>query len=239
MNNPLLRPWDTPFETPPFDKILIPHYKPAIDETIRSAAEEINTIAEDPAPATFENTIVALEYAGKNLSRVSSILFNLNSAETTKELQAVVQEVSPFLTRFSNDITLNEKLFERIKKIFEKKDTSGLESEQIMLLEKKYRSFILGGAGLDEQKKKRFREISEELAQLSLKFEENVLDETNSFELHLTDKKDLSGLPDGIIDMASLEAKNRSKDGWVFTLIIQAMFRSCNIQTTGACARKC
>jgi peptidyl-dipeptidase Dcp len=218
MNNPLLQKWDTPFETPPFNLILITHYKPAVEETIKSAAGEINKITENPDPASFENTIAALDRAGENLGRVSSVLFNLNSAETSKELQLVAREVSPLLTRFSNDITLNEKLFSRIKTVYDSRDYSGLTTEQLMLLEKKFRNFMLGGAGLDEKNRQRFREISEELSTLSLKFEENVLDETNSFELHLTDNKDLAGLPDGIVDMASLEAKNRGKVGWIFTL---------------------
>jgi peptidyl-dipeptidase Dcp len=152
------------------------------------------------------------------LGRVSSILFNLNSAETTKELQAVAQEVSPLMTRFSNDITLNEKLFSRIRTIYDSKDSIGLTTEQLMLLERKYRNFMLGGAGLDENSRQRFREISEELSRLSLTFEENVLEETNSYEMHLTEHKDLAGLPEGIVEMASQEAKTRGKEGWVFTL---------------------
>lgn len=218
MNNPLLQKWETPFETPPFNLILPSHYKPAIEDTIGSAADEIKGITENPDNPTFENTIAALDRVGENLGKVSSILFNLNSAETSKELQAVAQEVSPLLARFSNDITLNEKLFERIRKIFENKETSGLNTEQKTLLERKYRNFILGGADLHEKNRVRFREISEELSQLSLKFEENVLAETNSFELHITDSKDLTGLPDGIIEMAAIEAKSRTKEGWIFTL---------------------
>ena len=136
--------------------------------------------------------------AGETLGKITSVLFNLNSAETNKALQKVAQEVSPLLTRFSNDITLNKKLFERIAKIFENKETSGLTTEQKILIERKYRNFMLGGAGLKEEEKSRFREISEELATLSLKFDENVLEETNSFEIHLTDKDDLAGLPAGV-----------------------------------------
>jgi peptidyl-dipeptidase Dcp len=218
MNNPLLQKWSTPFETPPFDLILTSHYKPAIEQAIESATKEINAITENSDPPAFENTIAALDHIGDRLGRVSSILFNLNSAETSKELQAVAQEVSPLLTRFSNDITLNRKLFERIQKIFEKKETMGLSTQQHMLLERKYRGFILGGAALDEENRQRFREISEELSRLSLKFEENVLYETNLFELHITDNKDLAGLPEGLVEMASLEAKNREKSGWIFTL---------------------
>jgi peptidyl-dipeptidase Dcp len=218
MNNPLLQQWSTPFETPPFDRILTSHFKPAVEEAIESATKEIYLITENPDPPTFENTVAALDHTGELLGRVSSILFNLNSAETSKELQTVAQEVSPLLTRFSNDITLNRRLFERIQKIFEKRETQGLNTEQLMLLERKYRGFLLGGAALDEVNRQRFREVSEELSGLSLKFEENVLDETNSFELHITDNKDLAGLPDSIVEMASLEAKNRDKSGWIFTL---------------------
>ena len=218
MINPLLNIWNTPFETPPFEEIKTEHFKPAIEEAINSAEIEIKSITENPGLPTFENTIAALDFSGEILGRISSILFNLNNAQTNKDLQLVAQEVSPLLTRFSNDITLNEKLFVRIKNSFDSKEVSGLNTEQKILVERKFRSFMLGGAGLKEVEKKRFREISEELATLSLRFEENVLEETNSFELHLTDKADLAGLPESLIEMASGEAKNRDKKGWVFTL---------------------
>ena len=218
MVNPLLESWGTPHETPPFNLIEINHYKPAIDEAIKIAAEEITRISENPEPPTFENSVAALDNCGEKLGQVTAILFNLNSAETSKELMAEAQDISPVLTRFSNDITLNEKLFSRIKVLFESKDKPGLSREQEMLLDKKYRSFILGGAGLKENDRNRFREISENLSKLTLKFEENVLDETNAFELHITEKKDLAGLPEDIIETAAREAGNRSKVGWVFTL---------------------
>jgi len=218
MNNPLLQKWNTPFSTPPFTQINTAHFKPSIVESIESANQEIKSIAENSDAPTFNNTIAALEQAGEMVGRISSVLFNLNSAETNKDLQAVAQEVSPLLTRFSNDITLNVKLFERIKKIFEKKETEGLNTEQKILVEKKFRSFLLGGAGLKQEEKIRFREISEELATLSLTFDENVLEETNSFELHLTDKADLDGLPDSLREMSSMEAERRKKSGWIFTL---------------------
>jgi peptidyl-dipeptidase Dcp len=218
MLNPLLQEWNTPFGTPPFGIIETGHFKPAIEEAIKSASEEIKEITDNHEPPVFDNTIAMLERAGETLGRISSILFNLNSAETNKDLQEVTREVSPLLTRFSNDITLNEKLFERIKKIFETKESSDFSTEQKILIERKFRSFMLGGAGLKEEEKKRFREISEELATLSLKFEENVLEETNSFELHLNNKADLAGLSQNLIEMASMEAEKREKDGWVFTL---------------------
>jgi peptidyl-dipeptidase Dcp len=218
MENPFLQEWTTPFGTPPFNLIRTEHFIPAAEEAIRKANEEITKISENADPPDFENTIEALENCGEIVGKVASVLFNLNSAETTKELQAAAQAVSPMLARFSNDITLNESLFARIKAVFDSSEKEMLTNEQKMLLEKKYRSFILGGAGLDETRKKRFREISEELASIGLKFEENVLEETNSFELHLTAEEDLSGLPAGIIEAARMEATARNKEGWVFTL---------------------
>ena len=218
MINPLLQKWNTPFGTPPFNKIHLPHFKPAIEKAIKSASEEIKTITDNSEPPDFLNTIAAMENAGETLAKITSILFNLNSAETSKKLQAIAQDVSPLLTRFKNDITLNKKLFLRIRKVFEAIETSGLNTEQKMLVEKNYRNFILGGAGLKGKDKKRFREISEELATLSLKFDKNVLEETNSFKLHLTDRNDLAGLPENIIEMASMEAAVHHKQGWVFTL---------------------
>jgi peptidyl-dipeptidase Dcp len=216
--NPFLKEWTTPFATPPFDLIKTEHFIPAAEEAIKKANEEIRTISENTDPADFENTVEALEKCGEMVGKVASVLFNLNSAETTKELQVAAQEVSPMLARFSNDITLNESLFARIKAVFDSSEKERLTTEQKMLLDRKYRSFILGGAGLDESRKKRFREISEELASIGLKFEENVLEETNSFELHITEKDDLKGLPGGIIEAAGMEATARNKEGWVFTL---------------------
>jgi peptidyl-dipeptidase Dcp len=218
MKNPLLPEWKTPFETPPFETILIEHYKPAIEEAISLARTEIDNIANNNEAPTFENTIAALDEAGSTLGKATSILFNLNAAETNKELQAVAQDVSPILTRFSNDITLNEKLFERIRSVYETRDQSQLSTEQKILTEKKFRNFMLGGAALKEDVRKRFREVSEELSKLSLKFEENVLEETNAFFLHLTNETDLAGLPESLIEMASMEASKRELAGWVFTL---------------------
>jgi peptidyl-dipeptidase Dcp len=216
--NPFLEPWNTPFGTPPFDRINLSDYKPAIIEAINSASMEIRMIADSDEHPDFRNTIAALEKTGETLSRITPVLFNLNSAETSGELQSIAQEVSPLLTRFSNDITLNKKLFRRIRKIYETRESIGLDTEQKILVEKRYRTFMLGGAGLKEKDRARFRKISEELATLSLKFDENVLAETNSFELHLTDKNDLAGLPDNLTEAAAAEATARSKKGWVFTL---------------------
>jgi peptidyl-dipeptidase Dcp len=189
-----------------------------VEEAIKSAGEEIKIISENNLPPDFENTIASLDRAGETLGRITSLLFNLNSAETNKSLQKVAQEVSPLLTRFSNDITLNKRLFKRIKTVHETINTSGLNTEQKILTERKFRNFILGGAALKEEERKRFRSISEELAMLSLKFEENVLEETNSFELQITERDDLAGLPESLIEMASMEAEKRKKRGWIFTL---------------------
>lgn len=216
--NPLLKEWNTPFGTPPFAEIRTEHFVPAVREALAIAEKEIAAITENAEVPDFNNTIAALDSAGQTLTRITSILFNLNGAETSKPLQEAAQELSPLLARFSNDITLNSKLFERISKIFEKREETELTTEQKILLEKKHRGFILGGAALPEEKRKRFREISEELAQLSLKFEENVLEETNSWELHLTSKDDIAGLPAGIVEAAATEASSRKKEGWVFTL---------------------
>ena len=218
MSNPLLQTWNTPFGTPPFDLIKSEHFKEAVEEAIRIAEIEINIIVENNEPPSFENTIVSLERSGETLGRITSVLFNLNSAETSKELQTAAREVSPLLTRFSNDITLNEKLFARIENLFGKRESTGLTIEQKILLERKYRDFKLGGAGLRDEEKARFREISEELATLSLKFEENLLEETNSWELHISERSDLEGLPDNLIELAASEAVTRNKKGWIFTL---------------------
>ncbi|MCF8223125.1 MAG: M3 family metallopeptidase [Bacteroidales bacterium] len=220
MNNPLLEDWNTDFGLPPFEKIEVTHFLPAIKKSVEDAKDQINSIAENPEQPGFENTVVALDHAGIRLDEIASVLFNLNSAETSSELQSAAMSVSPLLSRFSNDITLNRKLFKRIEELYDKKDSLGLSGEQEMLLVKTYRSFIKGGAGLDENHRSRFREINEELASLTLKFEENVLEETNSFYLQITDKEDLEGLPAGIIETAAEEAAASGREGWVFTLHI-------------------
>jgi peptidyl-dipeptidase Dcp len=216
--NPLLQEWTTPFGTPPFGEIEVFHFKPAIIEAIESARREVEEITRNPAEPSFENTIAALETAGAHLSRITPVLYNLNSAETNKALQEATQEISPMLARFSNDITLNTRLFERISSVYENKDSAELTIEQQILVERKYRNFMLGGAGLKDEERARFREISEELSKLSLTFEENVLEETNSWELHITNEADLAGLPEGIVELARSEASKKNREGWIFTL---------------------
>ncbi|MBT8263707.1 MAG: M3 family metallopeptidase, partial [Muriicola sp.] len=167
---------------------------------------------------TFANTIEAIDFAGEQLDRITSIFFNLNSAETNDELQELAQEISPMLSEFSNDVILNEVLFERVKTVFEDKAALNLTPEQATLLEKKYKNFSRNGANLNKAEKKRLREIDAELARLKLTFGENVLAETNRYEKHITSKEDLKGLPEGVIESAAQLAKSKDKTGWLITL---------------------
>ncbi len=214
MNNPLL----TPFDTAPFSKIKNEHFKPAFLESMAQARQEIDLIANSSSAPTFENTIAALDFAGQQLDRVSSVFFNLNSAETNPEIQKIAQEVSPLLSEFSNDIMLNESLFKRVKAVYEQKDGLNLTKEEYMLLDKKYKSFSRNGANLPDDKKIRLREIDAELSKLKLQFGENILAETNKYEMHLTDESDLDGLPEGEKEAAEQLAKSKDKDGWLITL---------------------
>jgi peptidyl-dipeptidase Dcp len=193
-------------------------YQAAFETTIAAARVEIDTITNNPEQPTFENTIEALDFSGQTLDRLSSIFFNLNSAETSDEMQKIAQEVSPLLTAFSNDISLNESLFHRVKAVYDQKDELTLTPEQATLLDKKYKSFARNGALLSEDKKARLREIDTELAKLKLTFGENVLAETNNYELYITNEGDLKGLPEGAIEMARSLAESKAKEGWIFTL---------------------
>ncbi|KGO89304.1 M3 family metallopeptidase [Flavobacterium suncheonense] len=204
--------------TAPFSQIKMDDYLPAIKEGIAQTRSEIDAIVANPETPTFENTVVALEFAGQTLDRITSIFFNLNSAETSDQMQKIAQEVSPMLTELSNDITLNTALFERIKTVYNQKDELALSTEQAMLLDKKYKNFSRNGALLPENKKARLREIDTELAKLKLTFGENVLAETNAYQLHITKAEDLSGLPEGTIEAARTLAKSQEKEGWIFTL---------------------
>src|SRR5690606_8209309 len=196
--NPLLQH----FETAPFSQLKNEHFKPAILNAIDEAKSEILEISSNKEEPTFSNTIEALEFSGKQLDLVTNIFFNLNSAETNEEIQKIAQEVSPVLSEFRNDIILDKRLFERVKEIYKDQDKLNLSIEQQMLLDKKYKAFSRNGANLPEDKKEELREIDKELSSLSLKFGENVLAETNRFELIITDEKDLAGLPDTVIEEA-------------------------------------
>ncbi|MEN9907323.1 MAG: hypothetical protein RLZZ540_464 [Bacteroidota bacterium] len=214
----LTKHFNTKHNTAPFSKIKIEDYFPAFQEGISLAKAEIDAIVTNPEAPTFANTIEAMDYSGAILDRISSIFFNLNSAETSDEMQKIAQEVSPLLSEFGNDITLNTDLFARIKTVYEQKDALNLTTEQSTLLDKKYKSFSRNGANLDEDKKSQLREIDKELSKLSLQFGENVLAENNAFQLHITDEKDLAGLPEGTIEAARSLAKSEEKEGWIFTL---------------------
>ncbi|MBF6640389.1 M3 family metallopeptidase [Flavobacterium sp. J49] len=214
----LTETFTTKHNTAPFSQIKIEDYQPAFEANITKARAEIDAITHNPEAPTFENTIEALDFSGQELDRLSSIFFNLNSAETCDEMQKIAQEVSPLLTAFGNDITLNEDLFKRVKAVYEQKDSLTLTPEQATLLDKKYKSFARNGALLSEDKKELLREIDKVLAKLKLTFGENVLAETNSYKLHIANEADLKGLPDGAKEMARSLAKSDDLDGWLFTL---------------------
>ena len=196
--------FNTKHDTAPFSKIDINDYKPAFIENIAAARAEIDTIITNAEQPTFENTIESLEFSGAALERLSSIFFNLNSAETCEEMQKIAQEVSPLLTDFSNDIILNEDLFEKIKIVYNQKEALDLTPEQNTLLDKKFKSFSRNGALLSDEKKIKLRAIDTELAKLKLTYNENILAETNNYQLHITNENDLKGLPDGTIEAAKI-----------------------------------
>ncbi len=216
--NVLLKPFDTEYNTAPFSKISDEDFLPAFKEAIEMARKEINDITENIAAPTFRNTIEALDFAGHQLERISSIFFNLNSAETNDKIQKIAQEVSPLLSEFGNDITLNEVLFARVKSVYDQRGTLHLNAEQSTLLSKKYKSFSRNGANLEEDQKQKLREIDKKLSQLKLKFGENVLAETNAFQMHLIDEEDLAGLPEGEMEAAKQLAESKNLEGWLVTL---------------------
>ena len=208
----------TEFEYAPFSKIKTEDYKPAILKAVELAKAEIENIARSQEKPDFKNTIEALEFSGKKLDRVTSIFFNINSAETNEEIQKIAQEVSPVLSEFKNDVILNKDLFKRIKEVFEQRDSLNLNKEQETLLEKKYKAFTRNGANLPDDKQEELREIDKQLSKLSLKFGENVLAETNKYELLVIDESRLGGLPESFKDEARSIAKSKDKDGWIFSL---------------------
>jgi len=216
--NILNTPFDTIYNTAPFSQIKDTDFLPAFKLAIEEAKAEIDAITDSDLQPNFENSIEALEFSGHQLDRISSIFFNLNSAETNDIIQKIAQEVSPLLSEFSNDITLNEALFKRVKAVYEIKDTLNLTVEQKTLLDKKYKSFARNGANLSEDKKQQLRAIDKELSQLKLKFGENVLAETNNFEMLVINEDELTGLPEGVMEAAQQLAESKDKTGWMFTL---------------------
>ena len=210
--------FQTPYNAVPFSRFTPTDYLPAIEKAIAESLAQINSITQNPEPATFKNTIEALAYTGLELDRLTAMFFNLNSAETNDALQAEAQRISPLLTDYSNDIRLNEALFKRIKTVYDQRETLSLTAEQQTLLEKTYKSFTRNGANLSLNDKARLREIDKQLATLKLKFSENALAETQHYQWVITDKNTLSGLPDFVLEMLAQEAKKRNVQGWVITL---------------------
>lgn len=208
----------TPFDIAPFSQIKTSDYEPAFDAAIAEAKKEIQQIIDNPEKPTFENTIEAMAFSGMQLDRISNIFFNLNSAETNEELQKIAQVIAPKLSAFGNDITLNPELFVRVKQVYDTIDVNTLTTEQQTLLAKSYKSFVRNGALLNDADKAKLREIDSQLSVLSLQFNENVLAETNSYRLHITNEDDLAGLPEGAIEAAKNLAQQEEKEGWMFTL---------------------
>ena len=217
--NPFLKPYDTPFNIPPFDKLENEHFKPAILEGIAKQDEEIQAIAANVAPPTFENTILALEQSGELLYNVNVVFNNLNAANTDAEIQRIANEVAPLLAAHWDNTHLNAALFSRVKALFDNKESFNLTQEEAKLLDKKYKSFVRSGANLSDSDKVLLREINAETSILTLKYGQNLLAETNDFELIIENKSDLAGLPDTLIETAAADATRRGYDGkWIFTL---------------------
>lgn len=224
MSNILLeKKWNTPFESTPFEKIKKEDYKPAFLKAMEEGRLEIEDIVSNKEEPNFKNTIEKLETSGKQLDIIAEVFFNLNSADTNDFMEELAQDISPLLAEYSNDITLNEGLFKKIKFVFDNTNTNALSEEQNKLLEKTYKSFTRNGALLSEEDKLKLREIDKELSGLTVKFSQNVLQETNAYQLHITDKSDLEGLPDSIVEMAKEEAGKKELEGWVFTLQFPSM----------------
>lgn len=217
-DNPFFIPYDTPFDTLPFDRIGTAHYEPAFEEGIRQLEKEIEAIAGNPDVPTFENTIVALERSGQLLDNVSSAFFNVLNAEADDEMMEISQRISPRLTESSNAIYLNEQLFRRIQSVYEQKNQRDLSIESAKLLEETYEAFKKRGATLSAADKETYRKLSTDLNLLTLTFEQNALKDKNRFELLLTQEEELAGLPPSVREAAALSAKEKGKTGWLFTL---------------------
>ncbi len=218
MKNPLLVESSAPFGAPQFDKIENEHYLPAFEAGIAEAKAEIDAIVANPDEPTFENTIEAMEYSGETLDRVAGIFYNLMEADTDDEMQAIAEQISPMLTEYSMYVSLNEKLFERVKAVYAKKDELGLDKDQMKLLEDNYKSFVRGGANLSDEDKALYSKWSEELSLATLQFSKNVLAATNAYVLEITDSAELAGLPDFVKSMGAETAKEKGLEGWAFTL---------------------
>ncbi len=216
--NPFFLPYDTPHGTVPFDKISICHFEPAIMQGIEQHNNEIKAITDNPEQPTFSNTVEAFERSGRLLEHVVTVFENLLSANTNDELQELANKLMPVLSNHYNDVSLNEELFARIKTVYNNRTNETLDVEQNKLLDDTYKGFARGGANLPEADKKTLRELSESLSLLSLQFSNNLLKDTNAYKLNLTDRAQISGLPDGIVEAAAETASEGGQSGWTFTL---------------------
>lgn len=218
-DNPLLNAYNTPFNTPPFDKIKNEHYKPAFEEAMKMHVAEIDQIVNNSEAPTFQNTIEALDFSGFQLAEVGGVFNNLLSANTNDELQAIATEIAPKISEHNDNIWLNSKLFEKVKAVYDQKNQLSLNQEQTKLLDETYKRFIRGGAGLNAEQQKRFREINQQLSVLELKIGDNILADNNKFKLVVENKEELKGLPQSAIDAATQTAKEAGMEGkYVFTL---------------------
>lgn len=218
-SNPFFTEWTTPYGIPPFDQIKNEHFMPAIEQGMQQHLEEIDVIVNNQEAPTFSNTIEAMDYSGRLLSKTLAVFFNLESAETNDSLQKIAEEISPLLSEHNDKVSMNEKLFERVKTVYNNRESENLTPEQTRLLTNYYKDFVRSGALLPEDKKEQLKAINKEIGLLTLKYSQNVLAENNSFELVIENETDLTGLPESVKAAAAEEAKGRGKESkWVFTL---------------------
>ena len=217
--NPFMKPYDTVYEIPPFDEITIEDYVPAFDAGIAEAKASIDSITANPEAPTFANTILALDNISPTLERVMSVLMSLTEAHSSPELQTVSEELLPRYTAFSDEMMMNPALFQRVKYLYDRRDSLGLAHDETRALEETYKGFARNGALLDADKQARLKDVNSRLANLYIKFNKNLLEATNAFEIVVDNKEDLAGIPQSTVDNAAEEAKSRGKEGkWVFTL---------------------
>lgn len=218
-SNPFFTEWTTPYGIPPFDQIKNEHFMPAIEQGMQQHLEEIDVIVNNQEAPTFSNTIEAMDYSGRLLSKTLAVFFNLESAETNDSLQKIAEEISPLLSEHNDKVSMNEKLFDRVKTVYNNRESENLTPEQTRLLTNYYKDFVRSGALLPADKKEQLKAINKEIGLLTLKYSQNVLAENNSFELVIENESDLAGLPESVKAAAAEEAKSRGKEGkWVFTL---------------------
>lgn len=220
MNNPFFQTWNTPYEVPPFDQIKAEHYLPAFEEGMRVHDEEIEAICNNKEKPTFANTIEAMDYSGELLGKVSSVFFNVLETNSSDEMQAIAEEISPKLSVHADNISMNATLFQRVKAVYDNRDKENLNAEQTRLLEETYKHFVRGGANLTPEQQERFKAINEEISKLTLAFNNNVLAATNAYVLVISDSADLKGIPANVVAAAREEADktDSTKGKWVFTL---------------------